>query len=200
MPNQNKSVPPAVEASAVTAKDGVSTQLPKRVSLDKWADIGFSWQGEMQPAAFDRLQVMLSEEHEQSTIHIETTLSRSSNVLSLDFELTGEVWLTCQRCLQPVTVDLSGTHNIALLEDEAQANLLDEEDDHLLLEEVAFKDGHDTYLPLERLIEDEILLKTPLSPKHDDCEMEVEQVGEIEEFEEESPFAALAALKGKLSS
>lgn len=199
MPEQDKTVA-ATPPAAFTAKDGISTQLPKRVSLDKWADIGFSWEGEMMPEEFERLQTMLTDEHEQAPIKITTTLSRSSNVLALYFELTGSVWLTCQRCLQPVNVDLSGTHNIALLEDEAQANLLDEEDDHLLLEEVAFKDGHDTYLPLERLIEDEILLKTPLSPKHDDCEMEVEQVGEIEEFEEESPFAALAALKGKLSS
>ena len=198
MPQQNESVTPATAETAVTAKDGISTQLPKRVSLDKWADIGFNWQGEMMPADFERLQAMLSDEQEQTAIKITAALARSSNVLSLNFDLTGSVWLTCQRCLQPVNVELTGAHNIALLEDEGQIGLLDEEDDHLLLEEVAFKDGHDTYLPLERLIEDEILLKIPLSPKHDDCEMEVEQVGEIEEFEEESPFAALAALKGKL--
>lgn len=198
MPQQNESVTPATAETAVTAKDGISTQLPKRVSLDKWADIGFNWQGEMMPADFERLQAMLSDEQEQSAIKITAALARSSNVLSLNFDLTGSVWLTCQRCLQPVNVELTGSHNIALLEDEGQIGLLDEDDDHLLLEEVAFKDGHDTYLPLERLIEDEILLKIPLSPKHDDCEMEVEQVGEIEEFEEESPFAALAALKGKL--
>lgn len=198
MPQQNESVTPATAETAVTAKDGISTQLPKRVSLDKWADIGFNWQGEMMPADFERLQAMLSDEQEQTAIKITAALARSSNVLSLNFDLTGSVWLTCQRCLQPVNVELTGTHNIALLEDEGQIGLLDEDDDHLLLEEVAFKDGHDTYLPLERLIEDEILLKIPLSPKHDDCEMEVEQVGEIEEFEEESPFAALAALKGKL--
>lgn len=198
MPQQNESVTPVTAETAVTAKDGISTQLPKRVSLDKWADIGFNWQGEMMPADFERLQAMLSDEQEQTAIKITAALARSSNVLSLNFDLTGSVWLTCQRCLQPVNVELTGTHNIALLEDEGQIGLLDEDDDHLLLEEVAFKDGHDTYLPLERLIEDEILLKIPLSPKHDDCEMEIEQVGEIEEFEEESPFAALAALKGKL--
>jgi uncharacterized protein len=39
----------------------------------------------------------------------------------------------------------------------------------------------------------------PLAPKHDDCEMSVEQFGEIPEEEEgENPFAALSALKGKL--
>ena len=198
MPQQNQSVTPATPESVVTAKDGISSQLPKRVSLDKWADIGFNWQGEVMPADFERLQAMLSDEQDQSAIKIAASLSRGSNVLMLEFDLPGSVWLTCQRCLQPVNVDLSGDHNIALLEDEVQAKLLDEEEDHLLLEEVVFKDGHDSYLPLERLIEDEILLKIPLSPKHEDCEMEVEQVGEIEEFEEESPFAALAALKGKL--
>ena len=37
-----------------------------------------------------------------------------------------------------------------------------------------------------------------MAPKHDDCEMAVDQVGDIPEEETENPFASLAALKGKL--
>ena len=183
----------------VGAKAATTSQLPTRVSLDKWADAGFTWSGQMLPSDFTRLQSLLTSEHEQSAIEVETTLSKTSNVLGLDFALDGEVWLTCQRCLQPVSVDLSGEHHIDLLEDEVQAKMLDDDDEYLLLEEVTQNDGPESFLPLARLIEDEILLKTPLSPKHDNCEMILDQVGEIEEVEEESPFAALAALKGKLS-
>ena len=183
----------------VGAKAATTSQLPTRVSLDKWADAGFTWSGQMLPSDFTRLQSLLTPEHEQSVIGVEATLSKTSNVLGLDFALDGEVWLTCQRCLQPVAVDLSGEHHIDLLEDEVQAKMLDDDDEYLLLEEVAQNDGPESFLPLARLIEDEILLKAPLSPKHDDCEMIIDQVGEIEEVEEESPFAALAALKGKLS-
>ena len=183
----------------VDAKAATTSQLPASVSLDKWADAGFTWSGQVLPSDFTRLESLLTPEHEQSVIGVETTLSKTGNVLGLDFALDGEVWFTCQRCLQPVAVDLSGAHHIDLLEDEVQAKMLDDDDEYLLLEEVAQDDGPESFLPLARLIEDEILLKTPLSPKHDDCEMILDQVGEIEEVEEESPFAALAALKGKLS-
>ena len=80
--------------------------------------------------------------------------------------------------------------------------MVDEADDYLLLEELLAdqpenKKG-DRLLPLKKLVEDELLLDIPLSAKHDDCEMAVEQVGEIIEQEPENPFAALEALKGKL--
>ena len=109
------------------------------------------------------------------------------------------MWLTCQRCLQPVATSLTDDYDIALLEDESQASLVDEEQDYLLLEEIVDNQTPERLLPLKKLIEDELLLKMPLAPKHDDCEMSVEQFGEIPEEEEgENPFAALSALKGKL--
>lgn len=113
--------------------------------------------------------------------------------------MAGDVWLTCQRCLQPVDINLTDDYDIALLDDESQVRLINEEQDYLLLDEVVTEQSPEHLLPLKKLIEDEILLKTPMAPKHDDCEMTVEQFGEIpEEEENENPFAALASLKGKL--
>ncbi|MDO5768170.1 MAG: YceD family protein [Psychrobacter sp.] len=172
--------------------------LPNKVSLDKWADTGFTWQGTIQPNDFTRLKAVLTPDYEQSAIEVKVQLTTVSNVLELSFQLVGQIWMTCQRCLQPIAIDLTDDYHIELLEEESQAKMLDEDDDYLLLDEVVEQEGHETYLPLARLIEDEILLQAPLSPKHDDCEMILDQVGEIEEIAEESPFAALAALKGKL--
>ena len=68
-----------------------------------------------------------------------------------------------------------------------------------MLEEIVTEQSPERLLPFKKLVEDEILLKTPMAPKHDDCEMSVEQFGEIPEEEEtENPFAALASLKGNL--
>lgn len=192
--------PKKIVNTAPAEKAASSAKLPTTVSLDKWADVGFSWQGQLLPTEFSRLAALLSEEHEQSPIGIELTLTTNNNLLALDFRLQGEVWLTCQRCLQPVSVALTDDHYIALPADESQVRLLDDEDEYLLLEEILDEDSQEKLLPLARLIEDEILLDVPLAPKHDDCEMVVEQVGEIAEEQEENPFAALAALKGKLSS
>ncbi|MGO2386084.1 MAG: YceD family protein [Psychrobacter sp.] len=180
-------------------KAPVSTGMPEHISLDKWADTGYEWSGEVKPNSFDRLVTTLSTEHEQSSIQLNANLYRHNNVLHLAFTLTGEVWLTCQRCLQPIAIDLSNDYDIALLENDSQVRLVDEEQDYLLLDEIVTEQSPERLLPFKKLVEDEILLKMPMAPKHDDCEMSVEQFGEIpEEEESENPFAALASLKGKL--
>lgn len=180
-------------------KAPVSTGMPEHISLDKWADTGYEWSGEVIPNSFDRLVTTLSTEHEQSSIQLNANLYRHNNVLHLAFTLTGEVWLTCQRCLQPIAIDLSNDYDIALLENDSQVRLVDEEQDYLLLDEIVTEQSPERLLPFKKLVEDEILLKMPMAPKHDDCEMSVEQFGEIpEEEENENPFAALASLKGKL--
>ena len=180
-------------------KAPVSTSMPEHISLDKWADTGFEWSGEVDPNSFERLATTLSAEHDQSNTQLNAELYRRNDVLHLAFTLKGDIWLTCQRCLQPVAVDLSDDYNIALLENDSQVRLIDEEQDYLLLDEIVTEQSPERLLPFKKLVEDEILLKIPMAPKHDDCEMSVEQFGEIpEEEENENPFAALASLKGKL--
>tara|TARA_R100000935_G_scaffold18774_1_gene36254 strand:- start:248 stop:841 length:594 start_codon:yes stop_codon:yes gene_type:complete len=189
--------PSALHASNVQVP--TSTSMPDNISLNKWEDTGFEWAGEEAPHSFERLATILASEHEQSNIVLNTTLYRRNNVLHLAFTLTGEVWLTCQRCLQPIAIDLSDEYDIALLDNESQIRLVNEEQDYLLLDEIVTEQSPERLLPFKKLVEDEILLKTPMAPKHDDCEMSVEQFGEIPEEEEtENPFAALASLKGNL--
>ncbi|KAA0924849.1 DUF177 domain-containing protein [Psychrobacter sp. ANT_H56B] len=189
--------PSALHASKVQVP--TSTSMPDNISLNKWEDTGFEWAGEEAPSSFERLATILASQHEQSNIVLNTTLYRRNNVLHLAFTLTGEVWLTCQRCLQPIAIDLSDEYDIALLDNESQIRLVNEEQDYLLLDEIVTEQSPERLLPFKKLVEDEILLKTPMAPKHDDCEMSVEQFGEIPEEEEtENPFAALASLKGNL--
>lgn len=191
----NKSL--ALQASKLQVP--ASNIMPDTISLNKWEDTGFEWAGEIAPNAFERLVSVLNTEHEQANILLNAKLYRLNNVLHLAFTLTGEIWLTCQRCLQPIAVDLGDEYDIALLDNESQIRLIHDEQDYLLLEEIVTEQSPERLLPFKKLIEDEILLKTPMAPKHDDCEMSVEQFGEIPEEEEtENPFAALASLKGKL--
>ena len=175
------------------------TQMPENISLSKWEDSGFEWHGEVEPVSFERLAALLTSEHEQTNLSLKTNLYRRNDVLHLAFEVAGEVWLTCQRCLQPVATELTDDFDIALLEEDSKSNSLNEEQDYLILEEVVDNQTPERLLPLKKLIEDELILIMPLAPKHDDCEMSIEQFGELpEEEESENPFAALSALKGKL--
>ena len=191
--------PNSSQATAESSNDkAINATMPQTISLDKWADTGFEWAGEVAPASFERLDSILTDEHEQKNLQLNMSLYRRNNVLHLAFTLTGDVWLTCQRCLQPIAIDLSDDYDIALLEDESQVNMVNEAQDYLILDEIITEPAPESLLPVKKLVEDEILLKTPLAPKHEDCEMVTDQVGDIPEEEVENPFAALASLKGKL--
>ena len=103
------------------------------------------------------------------------------------------VWAECQRCLQPVALDLEVVRPLRFVAGEDAAAALDaeSEDDVLALPRS---------LDLHELIEDELLLALPLIPMHNQCPQGLPMsVGEasVEAAAEAAPkpFAALAALK-----
>lgn len=191
------SKPSAVQDEVTPASNSVI--MPEHISLDKWSDIDFEWKGAVAPTSFERLATQLATEQQQPELQLEANLYRRNNVLHLAFTVTGEVWLSCQRCLQPIAIDLTDDYDIALLDDDSQASLVNDEQDYLILNEIMGDKTPERLLPFKKIVEDELLLKAPMAPKHDDCDMVIEQVGDIPEEENENPFAALAALKGKLS-
>jgi uncharacterized protein len=104
----------------------------------------------------------------------------------LRLEMEGELKLVCQRCLGPYVFPL---HLSSCLELMAPGQPLPDEeleDDRCDAIEV------DRNLDLLSLLEDEILLTLPQSPRHKVCGMVGEVAGRSEKV---SPFAVLAALK-----
>ncbi|MCC3346181.1 YceD family protein [Psychrobacter sanguinis] len=177
-------------------------QLPNHVNLEKWEDVGYTWSGTITPRILTRLADIVPEEYQDKAIDLKCELKKQGQLLTLIMQFSGDIWVTCQRCLTPLNIDITHDAELILLQREEQQGLVDESDDYLLLEELLAEQPEnikgDRLLPLKKLVEDELLLDVPLSAKHDDCEMAVEQVGEIIEEEAENPFAALEALKGKL--
>lgn len=176
--------------------------LPELVNLEKWEDAGYVWSGTITPRIMQRLVSVVPEAYQDTPIELKCELTKQGQLLTLIMEFSGDVWVNCQRCLQPLAIDVGHQAQLVLLQREEQESLVDDSDDYLLLEELLEEQPEnkkgDRMLPLKKLVEDELLLDIPLSAKHDDCEMAVEQVGEIIEEENENPFAALEALKGKL--
>ncbi len=179
------------------------TTLPAYVDIDKWADQGYHWQGNLQVANFKRLAEVVSQSAE-SVAPLSFSISRTGGVYWFEFTVTAEVESQCQRCLQPMTLTLDKQVKLAILENEEQASQLTEDDDWILIEDVAEIVGREIRLPIASVIEDELLLEIPLSPKHkindEDC-VPVDFIEDDEEEEaedeKENPFAILAGLKGK---
>lgn len=99
--------------------------------------------------------------------------------------------LTCQRCLQPMTVQLDVRPSLRFVRGEAQAEALDEDSDEDVL-------ALTPALDLLPLIEDELILGLPLVPRHDICPHPLpmsageEALGETDDGEH--AFAGLASL------
>ena len=106
--------------------------------------------------------------------------------LGLEIWLKGHIAVTCQRCLQPLAMDLAPHAGFELEHSEAQADAsgLDEDE---VWDAVVGTERFD----LRQLCEDELLLSIPFAPMHDKCEA----AGPTAAGERVSPFAALAQLK-----
>ena len=173
------------------------TTLPKNIAFDKWADIGFTWQGNVPVTDLPRLaeQVMADE-----MLTVALTLTQQDKILWLNYDIKAVLSVACQRCPDPMPVDVSGNYRMAILESENKIgylNALDETADYVLLDEICPDDKK--MLPVADMLEDELLLAIPLSPRHDDCDMHTDSVGDVADEPAENPFAVLGQLKGKLS-
>lgn len=109
----------------------------------------------------------------------------------LHLACTARLALVCQRCLQPVDVDVQVERSFQFVASEALAAEIDadSEDDVLALSRT---------LNLIELIEDELLLGLPLVPRHSTCPQPLRPPADPEPFEERAnPFAVLGDLKRK---
>lgn len=120
----------------------------------------------------------------------------------LDLQAHAVLPWTCQRCLQPVVLPVDVERTIRFVADEALAAELDADmDDDVLVVSRAFD--------LLDLIEDELIMASPLVPRHDECpqppKMSVSDPGVDDEGQapggagddpaRKNPFAVLAQLK-----
>ena len=103
-----------------------------------------------------------------------------------------DIDLVCQRCLEPVTTRVQFDREFRFVESEEAALAQDEEyEEDLLVNSAQFD--------LLELVEDELLMALPVSPKHEKCPGDLKLSAADADFETASdrpnPFAKLAQLK-----
>ncbi|NKF22482.1 YceD family protein [Solimonas marina] len=107
--------------------------------------------------------------------------------------IDGELTLRCQRCEGPMPWTLHVDVDLRLVEtEEEEAAALHEADPYLV---------QDDSLPLQEVVEDEILLALPMLPRCESCENIVQAAPQEDRDEavrrEPNPFAALKDRIGK---
>lgn len=118
----------------------------------------------------------------------------------IDGQLTATVNVQCQRCLEPVQINLGEQFELAVVSTEARAKELPAALDPWLSDE-------DTLCPAD-IVEEQLILCMPIVSTHTQCNAAVVQdvlekgVGiehsdQAEEKQASSPFSVLATLKNK---
>jgi uncharacterized protein len=114
----------------------------------------------------------------------------SDGLPQLELSVSGNIQLVCQRCLGSFDFDIASESFLILATDETQAD----EVDALLDDDAIDVIIGSRELNVVELMEDEILLGIPLSPKHLVCP----DIGTLEAMNganEPSPFAVLKEIK-----
>lgn len=108
----------------------------------------------------------------------------------IEGSVEARLYLTCQRCLQPVAADICAHVDLVLVWSQEAARELPEELDPWLVDE-----GQTDVAPL---LEEEILLALPLVALHASCQPPANPAqgeGVDERNQQENPFSVLAELK-----
>jgi uncharacterized protein len=180
--------------------------FPAQIEPFKWAEQGFKWSGQLPLSRFVRIAREAVGSIDDQLINIDCKLSMDAyhRIVWLDGHAETNVSMQCQRCLEPVVMNFVSDFHLALVDDESLIERLDEDADFIVLgeSEATVKGTYDApaTADLLSLIEDELLLLMPLSPKHDSCAHKHQPaVEELVEEKRDNPFEVLAALKGKLN-
>jgi uncharacterized protein len=167
----------------------------RRLDVARFAAAGAELSGEWPLSSFQRLQQDLvaspgPAEPVRWTVRGEYRATPAGvGETRLALRAAAAVWLRCQRCLQPMPLDISIDTRVRFVDGEAEAERLDEIGDEDVLAISSALDVHE-------LFEDELILTLPLVPRHDDCALLADAPDDgAAEPGEPHPFAALAALR-----
>ncbi|MFN3919655.1 MAG: YceD family protein [Methylohalobius sp.] len=165
----------------------MSRHLPDLIDPFAWVDRGWHWQGKVPLARLSRLVGMIL--NPESEAEVDLTFGREGQVAAI----TGKVWanleVVCQRCLEPLQIDVCSPVNLGVVGSIDEGNRLPEPYEPLLLEQ--------TQIPFSDIVEDELILAIPPIPRHAHCKpasLRIQKVtAEASRFP--NPFAELAKLK-----
>lgn len=167
--------------------------LPKRVDPRKLAERGARIEGLLAPGELPRLSSLLCNEEGELKVELDFGVDEQ-RFRTVTGSAAGHVYMTCQRCLEPVEVAAEAQFNLAVTLNEEQVKLLPRIYDPLLLDEEEIE--------LLSMIEDELILSLPQFAYHDDCSVQT-SFGEEEtaqETDKPNPFSVLAQLKASKTS
>jgi uncharacterized protein len=161
----------------------MSEGLPGRVDVARLAARGAQVSHVTPVAEMERVRDLLADD--AGLVHSELSFSLDDQSrVTVQGSLSAGLQMTCQRCLEPVVVEVDTTFSVVVSEVETDE-----------MDSVISEDGE---LSLSELVEDELLLALPIVAHHDatECGVVVEAgTGDAGVPVQDGPFAVLEKLK-----
>ncbi len=168
----------------------MSNRLPDFIDPVRYADTKQALAGAVPFSRMQRLTDIVSNRDGVAEVELLFDVD-AQGTRTVHGRVRTEVWLACQRCLQPMSLPVDSVISLGIIATEHDAERLPEAYDPLLV--------GDQPLPLAELVEDEILLTLPAFPRHEAgvcvAATSVTQAPVAEAEEKPNPFAVLARLK-----
>ena len=165
---------------------GLNKSLPDQLKLFNFAKKEISLSGLYQISDFPRITEIASNKKDNVRVELSFYL-KNNKTPCVEGIIELYIVLTCQRCLDNLSIALKVNFNLAFVRNDQQSEELDSHYEIYVIEEEE--------LATFDLISDEILLSIPMVPTHDyDCIKEINEQ-EIVEGKSENPFAILKKLK-----
>jgi uncharacterized protein len=171
----------------LTTDQSVALAMQELIDVAEFARLGRTLSGEVAVRDLLRLKDLIISGDQHIRYEISGSLSgrREPQITCI---ICGFVSLTCQRCLEAFDHRVDALSTLIFVSDESKLPPVGEEDDstdYVVAE---------SPLDVQALVEDEVILALPISPRHEPGECG-ESAAATASVDKPSPFAALARLK-----
>jgi uncharacterized protein len=168
-----------------------SSPIPAVLDARKVFRQGLLIRGTLPVSGMTRLATLLQDGTGSVTVQLQFGHDESHR-RRIQGQVNATVMLQCQRCLEPLAVELDETVNLALVSSEAIAEKLPADIDPWLSDE-------EQLAPAE-IIEEQLILGLPIVASHQQCELAIKQNNSKLPPKDsadpvQNPFAVLATLK-----
>ena len=171
----------------------MSTRLPVEVNPYRLVEQERMFEGVSDIADLNRIADLLADK--DGTLSVNLKFYRNESALpALKGQITGNLSLICQRCLDKMSLPIESTIDLVFVSSDEKAQSLQEGYETYLVEE--------SRILLNDLLEDEVLLSIPQLVMHEECEpykplieATPETISQTVLEEKENPFAVLQNLK-----
>lgn len=156
----------------------------------KFARVGGVLRGSIVLSEMARLREALPKDAGTASYHIRGFLDARERP-AIELDVGAEVTVACQRCLGPMAVRVASQRTVVFQSGADEFAPMDDEDESEdIVPEVQ-------QLDVRQLVEEELLLSLPISPRHEEgnCEGDAAMKQDDSPAESASPFAILGSLR-----